>query len=113
RDFEMIGAEFKYSGKFLPMCKVLDRKGILEANGIALFSKLKIEKITSIYYQNPSSEIKPYSNKTLEDKRSSIHQGVIWATIDNKFTVANTHFTWTPNGMPNKYQEDDLEVLLK
>jgi endonuclease/exonuclease/phosphatase family metal-dependent hydrolase len=28
------------------------------------------------------------------------------------FSVATTHFTWTPDGIPNHYQEEDARALL-
>lgn len=115
-DVKMLEEKFSYQSIFLPMCKRKYDDNNIKEVGIAILTNLKIESKNSIYYYKPTPEIKEYDNKTLQSKRESIFHGVVTLSVKKdkeQFTFANTHFTWTPDGMPNAYQEQDVEALLK
>ena len=116
RDFNVLKNKFGFQGLFIPMCKIIDSEKLTQIIGVALLSKLPIENGNKVYYHKPSEEINFYTNRTLEEKYASIHHGIIWGNINKdgtEFTIGTTHFTWTPNGMPDKYQEEDLKNLFK
>ena len=119
RDIKMLEEKFGYISMYLPMCKRwygLSNTLPLEDQGIAVLSKLPITLENQEYYFNDSPKLLQYDNKSLETKRKTIRQGIIWVTVKKEeveFIIANTHFTWTPNGMTNAYQEQDIKELIK
>ncbi|MDP1688562.1 MAG: endonuclease/exonuclease/phosphatase family protein [bacterium] len=119
RDIKMLEEKFGYTSIYLPTCKRWygpSNTPPIEDQGIAVLSKLPLISKNKEYYYNGSPELLQYNDKSLETKRETIRQGIIWITVQKEgveFTIANTHFTWTPNGMTNAYQEQDIKELFK
>lgn len=119
KDVKMLEGKFGYTSIYMPTCKRWygpDNTPSLEDQGTAILSKLPMTLKNREYYYNASLKLLQYDDKTLETKRDTIRQGIVWVTIQKEkaeFTIANTHFTWTPNGMTNAYQEQDINELFK
>lgn len=83
--------------------------------GVAMLSRTPFANTATYEYHSTGNPLLPHGGKNIETRRESIRQVLISAQIpyDNKlFSIATTHFTWTPNGMPDRYQEDDARALL-
>lgn len=77
---------------------------------IALLSRYPLSSQGSKYYYMPKAGISLQA-KPMIGARATNAQGIVWASIEKDgetFTVVNTHFTWTPDGYPNEYQETDF-----
>ena len=82
-------------------------------SGQAIFSRLPLTDAGKAYYYMPKQGI-TLEMKQMADVRSTNAQGIIWASVKKDgetFTIANTHFTWTPDGYPNTHQEVDFASL--
>jgi endonuclease/exonuclease/phosphatase family metal-dependent hydrolase len=66
------------------------------------------------YYYKPEGDLQ---FEDINNKRKTNRQGLVVATFrhhETDFTVATTHFTWTPEGaVPNAAQLSDMEEFLK
>lgn len=101
-----------YSGTYLPMAR--EKASDTEASiGIALYTKEKPRNVRTFYYSKPHSEIPVFDH---DDIPNSVLHGVIFADIEHNgkiFTIATTHFTWTPDGKnPCATQYSDTDTLL-
>lgn len=96
---------------FLPMTLRKNSEG-LHSEGLILASK-QPATFESFYYYQPHEELRLF-DKT--NARDTCAQGAIAAKIlseGNEYTVATTHFTWTPNGSTaNKAQIEDMDTLI-
>jgi endonuclease/exonuclease/phosphatase family metal-dependent hydrolase len=113
-DLEKIAADFHYYSAFQVMTKRNNPNGLVEQSGVALLSKYPLLNVNSEYYHKPSSETALYDGATFETKRKTIAHGILWADIEKEnkiYTVGVTHFTWTPNGESNEFQEIDMKAL--
>ncbi len=82
-------------------------------SGQAILSRYPLNETGEEYYYMPEGGIL-LEMKEMADVRSTNAQGVIWVSVEKDgevFTIANTHFTWTPDGYPNAYQETDFVSL--
>ena len=119
KDLEILKNRFGYNALFLPMCKRWygkDNTPPIETEGIAILTKLPIIKSDNIYYHLASPQIELYEEKRIDIKRKTIRYGLLWGTFqynETEFTIGTTHFTWTPDGMPNEYQETDIKALME
>jgi endonuclease/exonuclease/phosphatase family metal-dependent hydrolase len=88
------------------------------SEGIAIFSRLEFKKTLFGYYHsgNLVSDL-PFDTTSIETMRITESRAVIGITVYDKkreeYMIANTHFTWTPDGKVNEYQEQDLKSLME
>lgn len=86
-----------------------------EPFGIALLSHSPLSNIQSQEYWSPQPELQQFDRTDIHTKRKTEKHTLLSAevTVNGKvYTVANTHFTWTPNGVSNEYQKLDTKSLL-
>lgn len=108
--FESLG----FTMVFLPMTKkTVDESP--EELGIALgyaSSRAILENTDTCYYHDRAETIRFFDR---DQKDQTVNNGIIMGrfTVHNEsFTVATTHFTWTPNGSePHQFQKDDMARL--
>lgn len=82
-------------------------------SGQAILSRHPLTGVGEAYYYMPENGI-ALQAKGMVDVRMTNAQGVVWASIEKDgetFTLANTHFTWTPDGFSNAHQETDFVAL--
>ncbi len=97
---------------FLPMSRKINRSGDLADWGLAIASRLSVQKSFSDYYYCPVSGIVAFDEIL---KRDTVAQGIAGITLAANgaaVTVVATHFTWTPDGAPNHAQDADIIALL-
>lgn len=85
-------------------------------SGVAILSRTPLRDTGREHYYLPENGIALEVSGGAEGFRSTNAQGVVWATVEKdevSFTITNTHFTWTPDGYPNAFQETDFETLKK
>lgn len=86
-----------------------------EPFGIALFSNLPLSNVQAQEYWSPQPELQQFDRTDIHTKRKTERHILLSAEIqvdEQAYTIANTHFTWTPNGLSNEYQETDVKSLL-
>lgn len=84
--------------------------------GVAMLSRIPFASTSTQEYHSTGNPLLPHGGKNMETRRASIRQVLLSAEVpfDGKiFSVATTHFTWTSNGLPDQYQEDDARALLE
>lgn len=119
RDAEMLAKRFGYGYIHIPITKQLSNPkdaASFVPMGPALLTTLPLKNKNRAYYYEPAPTIQEYRGATVADKRATIHQGMVWGTVEKdgmEFTVASNHFTWTPDGQPNENQDCDLPALFK
>ncbi len=110
---QLLGSEYQI--EFLPMCLKERMDGSLAQWGVALATRAPAHQVIREYYHQPTTTLVPYEGITVHTKRKTIWQGLIGVTIEDNgkhLTVFTTHFTWTPDGISNQYQADDMNGLL-
>jgi endonuclease/exonuclease/phosphatase family metal-dependent hydrolase len=86
-----------------------------QKKGIAMLSRIAMDNITIEDYHQPSGGIQPIGETHDHALERTVRRSLLRAKIncDGKtFTVATTHFTWTPDGFPRDYQYAAAEKLL-
>lgn len=82
-------------------------------NGLLILSRERLEPASNsssrFYYRRSENHLPVANGITAVDNRLLLTGKVKWEGSD--YTVATTHFTWTPNGEPNKEQWEDLPKL--
>lgn len=82
-------------------------------NGLLILSRERLESASDsssrFYYRGTESHLPVANGITSVDNRLLLTGKVEWEGSD--YTVATTHFTWTPDGEPNKEQWEDLPKL--
>lgn len=109
----LVGTEFQV--EFMPMCLKPRRDGGLAYRGIAVCTRSPAWKVVRDYYFQPNTTLIPADDMDTESKRKTYWHGVVGATIDDNgldMTIFTTHFTWTPNGLSNEFQAQDMKRLL-
>lgn len=102
-----------YVTTFLPII-ISSRDEIMLPEGCLVATKLPHEVTTHYYYRPPDPALHPEDRY---DKRTTTAQGVILATVphaDEYYTIATTHFTWTPQGeVADQNQRTDAAALMQ
>ena len=81
--------------------------------GVAIFSHSFLGEPRIEDYYAPSGDLKEYDKNK---KRNTIRQTLLAAHIQcegTTFPVQTTHFTWTPDGLPDEGQREDMRALLR
>jgi endonuclease/exonuclease/phosphatase family metal-dependent hydrolase len=89
---------------------------VYEKMGIAMLSRSSMENIMVQNYHLPDQELPKKDDTDEYTADKTIRRSLLSANInyDGKlFTVATTHFTWTPDGLPKDYQYAAAEKLLE
>ncbi len=98
--------------EFLPMSLKVNRQGGLADWGIAMATRLPVREAWNTYYYQPATELVPFDERA---KRQTVGHGVVGMRLtvaSTELTVVTTHFTWTPDGMPDTNQDTDIVALL-
>lgn len=118
RDSKMLGESLGMKVLFAPMYLLEYKKSdpdSWESMGIGILSHEELQNGQARAYRAPSPELQRFNGDDVHTKqhteRAILLSGNV-PTEEGPFTVATTHFTWTPNGMSNEYQETDSDALL-
>jgi len=107
---EAAGAHYFYA----PMCGG-GIHGTLGTVGIAIFSRLPLRRGHAHYYVGDPARIVELDERTLESRHATTYRAVVFIEVqkgDTVYRIANTHFTWTPDGKADEFQRQDLQALL-
>lgn len=115
RDVPRFKQELQMEGLFVPTAisnlgrgtEELAKAGV--KNGNAIFTSLPISLPGSLSYCDCGSDRVTHETR-------HFHKVCAYLTVekgDESFTIATTHFTWTPDGEPNDEQRADIKTLLK
>ena len=83
--------------------------------GVGIFSRTPMRNIHTKDYYSPSAELRRLDDATMETERTTMRQVLFCADMEcggTAYTIATTHFTWSPEGLPNGYQRQDADALL-
>lgn len=115
RDISLFEKTLGMRGVFAPMT-VHPSEGMQGIMGIGIFSRLPVQKTSSMYYVGSADVIPNFETITVE-KKHAINHALVTYTVEKEgisFTVATTHFTWTPRGYStDDGQRRDVQELLK
>lgn len=111
-DFNMFAEALDMKGHFAPMTLIqLDKKtGPRLPWGIALLTKLPFTDMRGRYYFGNRESVPINNNNT-----DTIYKVLVSCVVKKDgadYCVGTTHFTWTPNGMPNENQRRDMPNFL-
>lgn len=115
-DIPVIEAAFGAQAYFVPLLKILSENTYhvppLGEEGIAIFvSKKLIQRDFHFqYYVQKNSEIPEFNGSN----PNAINRAVAWITVEKDgatFVLADTHFTWTPDGSASDEQRANYVAL--
>lgn len=119
KDLSHIEQRLRMQSLFAPMTlrhyDFSDEKSPYETMGIAMLSHLPMRAAKTQYYHAPSKELQQLDNSDEHTQDASIWRALLSTNIDRNgetFTIATTHFTWTPDGLPRDYQYAAAHALL-
>ncbi len=115
RDIPRFKKELQMEGLFVPTAianlgrgtEALAKAGI--KNGNAIFTSLPISLSNSFSYCECGDDGVTHETR-------NFHKVLVYLTVekgDKSFSIATTHFTWTPNGESNDEQRRNMTALLK
>jgi len=115
-DFPIIKAALDMEGEFVAMVNVgqpneyrLEPRGEL---GLAMLTKLSHLDFQHEYYLKHGNQVP----ELIDGQPNSGDRAIIWTTVTQagqSFTIASTHFTWSPAGQLIPLQETTYESMLK
>ncbi len=112
-DFKRLKRQLHMQGKFVTMTlRPLPNDKERLKLGLGILTRLPFREIGREYYYGHPRRT-PY---LLPHRTETLNRMLLVAKISKgqqKFVVGTTHFTWSPDGRPNKYQTKDLPVLLR
>lgn len=114
-DFELFKKEFGMDGLHVP----ITRKELTDASGtkthvpwgIGIISRLPIKEKSSIPYYTCAETLQIFDKKNINDTADRVLASMRVEKENTFFTVATTHFTWTPDGNPSEIQWRDMSKL--
>ena len=85
--------------------------------GIAILSRLPMKEQRIEFYRGPLSAIVEFDATTSDTKYATeqamfLRTDIEDATDGSTYRIGTTHFTWTPDGLPDEHQRQDLQKLL-
>jgi endonuclease/exonuclease/phosphatase family metal-dependent hydrolase len=92
-----------------------DERSPYKKMGIAILSRLPILATKTQYYHASAQELQHLDNSNEHTQDASIWRALLSVNIDRDgetFTIATTHFTWTPDGLSRDYQYTAAHALL-
>lgn len=112
KDLEKLSRFLNMPFVFAPMCKY--RKDVTQTPqviGPAIFTKLNIlAKDTSYYFGGKG--VLPLITRPKPQKMWRAIIRIVVVKNGKQFCLVNTHFTWTPDGLPDARQRRDLRKML-
>jgi endonuclease/exonuclease/phosphatase family metal-dependent hydrolase len=87
----------------------------LKKEGVAMLSRVPMENIVIQEYHTPNKELQIIDESTEHTLNKTIRRPLLSANIRDGgkiISVATTHFTWTPDGLPRDYQYAAAEKLM-
>ncbi|MEO8638010.1 MAG: endonuclease/exonuclease/phosphatase family protein [Candidatus Taylorbacteria bacterium] len=108
---EAANAEYAFAGMTLRT-----KKNVRSKEGIAIFSRFPIKNKTIMRYAGNDEPAVEFDRRSAESKHATQSYSLLACELekDSKlFRIATTHFTWTPDGMPDSHQRKDMKELLK
>lgn len=112
RDIPMIEKTVGMKSVFSPLNYFHGMENSL--HGILSLSSLPIKKSAYFYYRG--DEITLPTVRLGHGEAANIARCLLSIEVQKSsksYNVINTHFTWTPDGMPSDKQYEDIEILLK
>lgn len=110
------GMEHVFSPVFLEKRDRENPKLVWEKFGVAIFARFPIQNTQSKNYWSPNLELQKFDNTNIDAQQKTKRQVLLSGDVvieENTYTVATTHFTWTPNGLADERQRTDADALLK
>ncbi len=118
-DFEFIRAAVGPEGVFAPLV-LMPLGGPYVENaekfpwGVLLLSRLPLLETRTMLYAENSKALQEYDPVTKDQAR--FNRLLLVGAIEHegqRFTIATTHLTWTPDGNPDTLQRRDTEAMLR
>jgi endonuclease/exonuclease/phosphatase family metal-dependent hydrolase len=84
--------------------------------GLAIFSRFPIRTSEAIAYAGSGSGKELLDTSSVDSRMRTVRHVVLLACLtvgDTPFTIATTHFPWTPDGRANHYQRQACDSLLQ
>jgi exonuclease III len=127
KDFLFFKEKFEMHGVFSPMVILDTLDGKKDFLGVAILSKYEIKKTEEFYYAGDRKNIKYWDHKVLnfsvgnitkenliflDEIKSRVVLFIILEKKSKEYNFSTTHFTWTPDGKENEFQDRDIRELL-
>lgn len=83
--------------------------------GLAVFSRLTVGRTGIEYYWGSGACDVPYDFSGATGKHATESYAVVYQDIEKdgeRFRIATTHFTWTPDGEADDFQRQDLRSMM-
>jgi len=119
QDFEELKRALHMSGIFAPMSSHQHYAGAADEvwhnRGNAILSTLPIHNVQKQYYWGSEEEITHFdrSEGMNQDDMSKVLLSCFVGEKSSAICIGTTHFTWTPDGKPDAFQEKDIEFFMK
>ncbi len=84
--------------------------------GPAIFSSLRARHREERYYWGTPDTIFDFDFTNASTKHATENHAVSFCDMEKdgaSFRIANTHFTWTPDGQPDDFQREDMTKMLE
>ena len=108
--------ELGLKGYFMPVTthnvRPFDSTSPLGTFGVGLFSKLSVSEISRDYYAGGVGDVPKFVEGKTDE---TIWRALLRVTVgkdSERYVVAVTHFTWTPDGSTSDKQREDLKKML-
>lgn len=114
-DTKLFAKHFGMELVYAPMCRREKIEGVskdLCVWGAAVLTKYPFIESKTYYYAGGKHELPVFDRKEM----AQVKKPLLYTQIKKDgavFNLANTHFTWTPDGKPTDSQREDLKELLK
>ncbi len=112
KDLNKLSQSLKMGLVFTPLCRYQkDVTQTPQVFGLAIFTKLNILSRDIDYYFGGKGVLP----LIVPPKPQKMWRAIIKIVVEkdgDKFCLVNTHFTWTPDGMPNARQRRDFRKML-
>ncbi len=102
-----------FQSAFLPMCLKVNRDGVSLPWGVAIASRLPVNSAHTHYYRKAAEDIIAYDHR---DKHATLSYGIAgmrFVVEGAPVNIITTHFTWTPDGLPDTSQDADMSAMLQ
>ena len=89
--------------------------GATNVEGEAVFSRLPATQWFAEQYAGPDTLTEHNDEMSTREKNEYVKRTITGCEIQSGtsvFRIATTHFTWTPDGLPDAYQREDVRNML-
>lgn len=114
-DIPRLEKELNLQSVFIPLWYLSEQENYQSGSykkevwGMTIFSRLPLNQTQHQYYFGQADPLFAYTGP------GTSCRALLWTTVaknNQSFTVATTHFTWTPSGQPTSQQKKHLQKLL-